>query len=315
MTPISKADLSRAAKLLSLTPPSWLLPVDSLLPVARKLRSLRVAATPIAGRARSLAQVLSDYVTMQQAFAIVSDLSDRLVEAQMQILALHRPARRWQPMIRWHGFDNIAAALDRGLGAILWVSDFVYGSLVTKMALHQSGIAVSHLSRPSHGFSVSPFGIRFLNPLWTRIEDQFIAERVMIIGNEASEALKILRMRLASNHVVSILVADTARRTLDTKFFRGAIRIATGPPHLSHVSGAPLLPVFTLRGDDGVYDVMIGRPLDVGCAEESNYALAVRTYAMMLESQVLAHRDQWNGWFTMNLLAETPGIGRDFVDK
>jgi lauroyl/myristoyl acyltransferase len=308
MTPFTKADLSRVIKLLSMTPPSWLLPVENLLPAARYMRFLRRDEASRADWAAAAARALSDHVTAQQASAIMAALSDRMVEAQMQILALLRPARRWQPVIRWHGLDNVAAALEKRRGAILWVSDFVYSTLVTKMAFHQAGFAVSHLSRPNHGFSMTPFGIRFLNPLWTRIEDQFIAERVLITGDDAGAALKTLRMRLASNHVVSITVVDTAQRTLDTRFFRGTIRIATGPPHLSRVSGAPLLPVFTLRGDDGAYDVTVGPPLDVGSTAEPDYAGAVRAYVTMLESHVLAHPDQWNGWFRIDHLpvADSP---------
>jgi len=302
MTPFSKADLSRIVKLLSLTPPSWLFPIGNLLPVARSMRFLRGEDASRADWTAAMARALSDHVTARQAAAIVAALSDRMVEAQMQILALLRPARRWQPVIRRHGFDHVAAALEKRRGAILWVSDFVYSTLVTKMAFHQAGFAVSHLSRPNHGFAMTPFGIRYLNPLWTRIEDRYIAERVKIIDDDAGEALKTLRMRLASNRIVSITVVDTAQRTLDTEFFRGTIRIATGPPHLSRISGAPLLPVFTLRGDDGVYDVTVGPPLDVGGTAEPDYAGAVRAYVTMLESRVLAHPDQWNGWFRIDHL-------------
>ena len=221
----------------------------------------------------------------------------------MQILALHRPGQRWRPEIRWHGFANVDAALALGSGAILWVSDFVYSSLITKMAFDQAGVAVSHLSRPNHGFSISPFGIRFLNPLWASIEDRFIAERVLIVDCDAREALKTLRTRLASNHVVSVTVSDTARRRLKVSFFRGAICIATGPPHLSRASRAPLLPVFTLRAEDGVYDVIVSPALDVDHVGEADYATSIRAYVTMLEARVLTNPDQWNGWFTMKLLA------------
>ena len=43
---------------------------------------------------------------------------------------------------------------------------------------------------------MSPFGVRFLNPVWTEVEDRFIAGRVVIKGEAAADALAILRARM-----------------------------------------------------------------------------------------------------------------------
>jgi lauroyl/myristoyl acyltransferase len=300
---VTATDFYQVLKLLVLAPPSWLLPIDRLWPVACSLRdwTARRDAVPNSGE-RLIARVLC--VTQQQASEIQRTLRNRMLETLLQILALHRPGRRWHPAIRLHGLANLQAALERRSGAILWVSDFIYGTLITKMAFHRAGLPLIQLSRPTHGFSITPFGMRFLNPQWMKIEDRFLVERVLIAGEEASAALGVLRNRLAANGVVSILVTDTARRTYDAKFFDGTLRVATGPLHLSRSSGAPLFPVFTVRSEDGVYDVWVGRSLDVDDASEPNYGAAIRGYVTMLEPHVLKHPDQWNGWVSLGRLAE-----------
>ena len=218
-------------------------------------------------------------------------------EAQLVVLALNRPGRRWQPSVRWHGLDHLRSALEQGSGAILWVGGFAHSQIIALMALHQADFVVHQLSRPEHGFSTSPFGVRWLNRLWTRIERRFIAERIVILKNDAGPALQLLRQRLGANGIVWIAVTPEARRTLDVPFLGGTIRLPTGPLHLARTSHAALLPVFTIRANDGSYDVTIERRLDVDT--DITYASAARSYVAMLEPHVTAHPDQWGGWETV----------------
>ena len=223
----------------------------------------------------------------------------------MQILALQRPGRRWRPPVRPQGCENLAAALARGAGAILWISDFIYRPLIVPLALRQAGFrGPVHLSRPEHGFSVSPFAIRALNPLWASVENRYLSERVVIENNDASAALRRLRDALARNDIVSITVAETGRRTLDAKFLRGTFRVATGPVHLARSTGAPLLPVFAVRNEQGTYEVTIGQALPTDDDAEPPYSAAVRAYCVMLEPFVRDYPDQWNGWLALGRIVE-----------
>jgi lauroyl/myristoyl acyltransferase len=162
------------------------------------------------------------------------------------------------------------------------------------VAFYQAGYAVSHLSRPEHGFSATPYGVRVLNPLWTKIEDRFIAERT-ILGSK-SGGLELLKRRLSGNRIVSITVGNQARRTLDVPFFKGEIRLATGPAYLSQTCQAPLVPVFTFRVDTGDYMVSIGPAVDNQRSSQDNYIHVISAYVAMLEQCVLSYPDQWNGW-------------------
>jgi lauroyl/myristoyl acyltransferase len=294
---ITPAAVSETAVFLVLGLVSWLWPVDRLLWPARMLRRMKGTHTNIQTQTPP-AQVPPPYFSRHYAAR-----NDRLLEAKMQILALHRPGRRWEPKIRWKGLEHLDAALSRKSGAILWDSDFVYHSLLTKMAFHQAGYDITQLARRGHGFSGSPFGIRFLNPYTIKIEDRFLADRVMINDDNT---LDRLRERLEANKVIVIMVWNKARRIVELPFFtNGNILIASGPVHLAHISDAPLIPVFTIRAEDGVYDISVGPALDVPRASEVppnskiDYDRIIKSYVDMLEPHVLSHPDQWRGWDTV----------------
>ncbi len=296
--------LYELAKLAALLLISWLAPIGKLWPIARAVRYRRWCRSRHGGAT----EIVMTHLLSEQPFraaALFERSQSRSLEMAMQILALQRPGRRWRPVIHSEGLDNLAAALEREAGAILWISDFIYRPLVVPLALRQAGFRRPvHLSRPEHGFSVSPFGVRFLNPLWVAVENRFLSERVVIGNNEAGEALRTLRDRLARNEIVSITVAETGRRTMDAKFLGGTLRVATGPAHLARTTGAPLLPVFAVRNEQGTYEVTIGQALPVDDDAEPPYSTAIRAYAAMLEPFVRRHPDQWSGWIALGRLVE-----------
>lgn len=303
-----------SAKLLALLLLSWVVPIERLWPLALAMPGWGGRRRdPVGASDIIMAHTLSDQVSPLQATELFRRWQTRSLEMTMQILALRRPGRRWRPVIRLQGLEHLTASLRGKLGAILWISDFVYRPLIVHMALRQAELAAVHLSRPEHGFSVSPFGVRFLNPLWAAVENRFLAERVVIENDDASGALKTLRERLSANDIVSITVAETGRRTLDARFLHGRIRVASGPAHLARSSGAALLPVFAVRNDDGAYEVSIGQALDVNDSADPPYSAAIRAYAEMLEPFVRQYPDQWNGWIALGRLAENAPDASAFI--
>jgi lauroyl/myristoyl acyltransferase len=284
---IAMADLVRIASLLIMGLLSWLWPFERLGWLARNLRALKGGTAVFAGRPAY--RVPPPHIANR-----CEELGDRLLETQMQVLALYRPRQHPRLNIRWDGLEHLEAALARKKGAILWESDFVYSSLIAKMALERVGFRLTQLARRGHGrFSYTPFGIRYLNPQWTRIEDRFIRERV-IISDERT--LQHLGERLEDNQVVNITFWKLGRRTVENAFLGGKIRIASGPVHLARISGAPLLPSFTIRGEDGGYDIKIGPPLEIAATGEFDYGGVVGAYLKRLEPLVDQHPDQWLGW-------------------
>ena len=201
----------------------------------------------------------------------------------------------WRPEIQVVGAENIEAALVQGHGVLLWIAGFAYNNLVTKKGLHEAGYRVSHLSRPSHNISRTRFGIRVLNPVWTRIEDRYLAERVVIRDDDAGSALAVLRARLEENRIVSITVGAQARRTAEVDLLSTKLRPATGPLHLAQTTKAVLLPVFTVMRETGAMVVNVEGPLiGGGDDQEEPYESVCQCYARRLERFVLQYPDQWN---------------------
>jgi lauroyl/myristoyl acyltransferase len=298
--------LYEVARLLALLPLSWLAPIERLWPLACALRSGREhGGDPKGATEIVMAHLLGNRADPSDAAALFRRWQDRSLELTMQILAFRRPGRHWRPRIHLEGAENLAAALRRDKGVILWISDFVYSHLPVALAIRDAGFGgLVYLSRPEHGFSVSPFAVKFLNPLWIATENRFLAERVIIENDDARPALKALRDRLARNGIIAITVAETGRRTQDVRFLRGMLRIATGPAHLARTTGAPLLPVFPVRNEQGAYEISIGPALPVEDGADPPYSAALRAYAAMLEPFVLHHPDQWNGWIALGRLVE-----------
>jgi lauroyl/myristoyl acyltransferase len=296
------ADAREVVTMVVFTAFSWLWPIDRLLPLARALRRLKW------WRGDPYARSAPAEIPPPQFARHYSARIDRLLEARMQILAMYRPGRRWRPKVRWQGLQHLEAVLRQGAGAILWQGNFVYNQLVTKMAFRDAGYPFVWLSRQAHGFSAiggrdSPFAVRFLSPYCVAVENRFIAERIVI--NEEN-TLERLGARLRENAIVAMLVWHRGRRTAEVPFLgTGRITIATGPVHLAFISGAPLIPVFTVRADDGVYDISVGPPLaipraaDVPPGFKLDYEAVIRSYVAMLEPYVRRHPDQWLGWNTV----------------
>ena len=125
-----------------------------------------------------------------------------------------------------------------GRGAILWASHFVFGGTLIKMALAENGYALSHLSRPEHGFSKTGFGIRVLNPIRCRPEDRLLKERIVIDREDMAKTARQVNRVLEDNGILSITVGAWEGRSLaDVPFLGHRLKIATGALNLGYKTG------------------------------------------------------------------------------
>lgn len=219
---------------------AWTLSAEAQSKLARVLGK-RLAALRSRRAAEERARGL---VLFGEAFdhgALFAASQENVIAEWLQLLRLQRPGARL-PAVALIGAEHIEAALARGRGALLWVVRSTYSPTIAKVALHQKGYQVSYLSRPDHGFSPSYFGATVLNPVRTRLEERFMAERV-VISRETRPALARLAKRLRQNCLVSIAVGGTARRTSEVPCLNGTIRLSPRPMLLAREAGAALLPV------------------------------------------------------------------------
>ena len=227
-----------------------------------------------------------------------------LYEEWLQLLRDYRPDG-WQPETRVENADRIDAALSQGKGVILWVTSFVFSNQMTKMALNRAGYGVTHLSRPTHGFSESQFGVRVLNPIQTRIEDRYIRERVEIQKARPIDALRTLHGRLRDNGIVSITLNDETEHMLPVPFLAGTADIPRGPAELARMTGAVLLPVCTVREAHWRYVTHIGEPIAAPGLRGAEHDQAVaHDLVAWLEPIILKHPALWKTWPMV-----TPGDG------
>lgn len=105
-----------------------------------------------------------------------------------------------------------------------------------------------------------------------------------------------LRDALRANEVVAIQGDRVmpGQRGIELPFLKGHLSLPTGPVKLASASGAPIIPVFTVRAPDGrvrifVEDAIeVPNPLDDGTMDQ-----AMRKIARMLEKYVGAYPEQW----------------------
>jgi hypothetical protein len=182
------------------------------------------------------------------------------VEQHLQVLREYHPAG-WSPRLRVVGREHLDGALAAGRGAVLWVAPFTFNSLVVKKAIKEAGFDLFFLSTPGHGYSLTRFGRRWLNPVRVRCEDRYLAERVLMQDGAELQALRRLERLLRDNRLVAIACRATGRRQVRVTIERGRLPLATGAPSLALSAGAPLLPVFVLRKGLDAFDVVVEAPL------------------------------------------------------
>jgi lauroyl/myristoyl acyltransferase len=251
----------------------------------------------VADRAEKIAAALG--LPAERALAVAHSVPARRTEHRIQVLKeLSREG--WAANIALHGDQEIRSALESGKGAVLWVAHTAFNTQATKMALYRAGHAVSHLSRPEHGFSKSLFGIRFLNPMRWRAEAKYLEQRIVIDRDQPGDVLDRARRVLEGNGIVSITAgAWEGRHLAYCDLFSRRLTLATGAPNLAQATGAHLLPVFTLRDrEDGGITVRVGARISSANLPDRDRAIemAVRAFVDQLDWIVREYPDQWRGW-------------------
>lgn len=291
-------DLAVLLKLPVSTAVAWCLPerwwgiatgrVADLLPATRR------TGTP--SEQRGIETLFEGHPVALSPDRILAGYTANVRRDQLHFMRSHT-RRGWHPRVDLVGGEHLDAALGRGRGAILWVAPFVFSYLVTKMALREAGYELGQLSRIAHGYSASRFGIRVLNPIRTRIENRYLAERV-VIGSDGMVAGPLARLteRLQANGIVAITVGAAGSRPYRCACLNARLEIARGAPNLMVRTGAVLLPVFTVRSAEGHFVTTIEHPLEApqGTGRDQVPERVIERLVKRLEPYLLRWPDQFN---------------------
>lgn len=282
-----------------LTAISWGIPEHFWPKICRQLGP--IAIPTITDNPRSVLQlihqILGNHQITQSPEAILTQVAGEQIQSRLQLLKDYFPGG-WQPQLQLIGREHIDTALENDHGVILWLGYFVFCELVPKIAFHRAGLAVHHLSSAYHGFSSTRFGTRYLNRIQTRIEDRYLAERVVLSPENPTKAMLTLAYRLRNNQVISITAHKNAKKPLKVKFLDGYLYLAPGAPLLAQKTKAALLPVLPLRNQAGELTVRVESPLQISAdiPEREVTENLTQQYARLLEPYVLQFPGQWLGW-------------------
>ncbi|MGH6916469.1 MAG: hypothetical protein ACREJ0_02085 [Geminicoccaceae bacterium] len=238
------------------------------------------------------------HLARQKLGASVATLARRFVRNfrsdQLAVMRCYTP-RPWRPELEVTGLDHVRAARAAGRGCLLWVAPTVFGSLMSKRTLFEAGVEQHHLSREGHGVASRSRLARLLALPRVRLEDRYLAERILIPDSGAPrEAMRRLSDLLWAGEVVTILVGANAARTHVVPFLDGTLEASLGVPELARRCDAVLLPVATVRIGPGRFHTTIGPPLalDPSVDPETVGRRAVAELAYCLAPRALASPDQ-----------------------
>jgi len=232
---------------------------------------------------------------------ISQSLNASRIESYFQYLRSYRPGG-WTCDIAFEGKEALEVATVEGRGAVLWISHFVFNGIAPKKALAEAGYQVAHLSRPEHGFSVTRFGIAFLNGIRSKVEDRYLLKRITIHRQAEERAVREAHRILKRGDLVSITAgAWEGRQIASIPLGRGSFPLATGAAALAHSTQAKLIPVFVVRERrEGrpLIRVILSKPIAFDSAADRIEALhtCVEEFSRQQFHMIKRYPDQWRGW-------------------
>jgi lauroyl/myristoyl acyltransferase len=217
---------------------------------------------------------------------------------QFQYFCSYKPGG-WQAKMTLFGQQHLRQALAVGRGAVLWIIPSGSSDLVVKRCLAEEGLNIAHLSDVTHGYSTSQFGVRFINSVNRKIEDRYLAERVVINRAAPSSAVYRLLQLLRQNKIVTIAALENpGGNSADAPVFGCRVPIGVGAFEFARTSRAALLPVFCCLMPTGQYSVFIEMPLPVDqkTLRDKSLQEAMQELGRRIEAHVSKYPNQWNGW-------------------
>ncbi len=217
------------------------------------------------------------------------------VESLQYYLWSRRSVRR---RFQVRGLDHLDRAMAQGRGAILMTAH--YGLLCSGLvALGLQGYRLTYLSNDTPRDPSLPRAVRLhsrlkISGMKRRGRGRFIYLDLSRGSRAWTGPMRRLVRELKAGGVVVVLLdvsPQLAGATSRARLFGRVCRFPVGIPWLAQVSGAPILPFFTLRSGDRE-QIVVEPPLAVTGSVEHDLQLC----ADALERRVLEDPAQWMSW-------------------
>jgi len=188
-------------------------------------------------------------------------------------------------LLRLEGSEYLDQALERGKGVVA-ISAHLGNFTLMAIRLAKEGYPLSIVTK----YSKNPKIVKFITSYADSVGIESIPDKPRMAC--VAQSLKALK----ENRILMIhidLNAPTTEAWVD--FFGYLVPTYKGPVVLSSRTGAPILPIFTVRNADQYHHVMIYPPLDLDVTENRERDIHTNTAKITktVEAMIMKYPEQW----------------------
>jgi len=187
--------------------------------------------------------------------------------------------------IQIHGIEHLEKALSHGKGVLAF-------------SAHLGNFTLIGLKMAAEGY---PFHMLVKDPRYPAVAEAFHVMQEGQGGNFIyvepwERALRQILSCLRKNEIVCILADEKKSKTgVLVDFFGYPAPTAPGPAVLALRTGAPLVPIFIVRSNDGLHHIYIEPQLELSLNGDrsSDIPAVVSAYTKVIENFIRMYPDQW----------------------
>jgi lauroyl/myristoyl acyltransferase len=206
--------------------------------------------------------------------------------------------------VQIEGVGYLKEALQQRRGVILWESNSLSGRAVSKQILHERGFPIHQVYSDlhfqlflNHGPGISWVQQHLIGRTLERIDRKSFAEIIYLPSSNSLAFVRILLDRLKHNAILCVPGdGSEGQRQVPVKFFGHTKLFPTGMVSLTKRSGATLLPLFCITGENGGPRLVIERPIDIQGDRGQGFENSVLQYVRLLESYIRRYPKTYMKW-------------------
>lgn len=245
----------------------------------------------------NLATTLGQFADARSLSRLAREVYRQLGTTLIEYGRVRRMTReRIESLVTVRGFDHLIASHEAGHGTILLTGHFGNWELLGAVVALR-GHPVRFVAKPQR----NPLVDRFLQ----RTRSHLATGVVLTGGPGVREILRTLRR----NELIGMLAdQDAGPGGLFLDVLGRTASVQTGPALFAVRSGAPILPCYIVRRDDGRHDVTFEEAItaDPAAPEKEEIERLTRAYTASLERRIMRHPANWY-WVHRRWKTRPPG--------